>query len=116
MGGQPLAPSSGALAGWLSHAGDIFFADPNNNNIRRIDAISGVITTVAGASKGLKEPVAVTVDSHGNLFIANSVNSFGNGQILRVDGSTGTITTLGARDGRGRRGTRDHRGALLEWR
>src|ERR1700691_2425750 len=65
-------------------AGNLFFSDTFNNRIRRVDAASGVITTVArNGEKGypgdggpatraaLDEPYGVVVDSAGNLYIAD---------------------------------------------
>ncbi len=68
--------------------GDLYLADYLNHCIRRIDAASGTITTVAGTGTagfygdgndsrqaGLSRPVAVLVDDAGNLYIAESGNS-----------------------------------------
>src|SRR5262249_7472168 len=68
---------------------------------RRVDADSGVITTVAGqgyglvgdggaaTSEALTDPTAVAVDSFGNRYIAEAFGS----RITRVD-AAGTITTV----------------------
>lgn len=95
----------------LDRTGNIFIADTNNNRIRRIDAKTSIITTVAGAgpSNGfegyghgadcgdggpavdacLNTPYAVAVDPEGTLFISDS----GNQRIRKVD-SHGIITTF----------------------
>jgi sugar lactone lactonase YvrE len=83
-------------------AGNLFIADRDNNRIRRVDASTGVITTVAGngrasfggdggsaVSAGLNLPSGVFVDAAGNLFIADS----GNNRIRRVN-TSGIITTI----------------------
>ena len=79
--------------------GNLFIADTSNNRIRRVDASTGVITTVAGGfigdgglatSASLNGPLGVAVDAPGNLFIAD----FSNQRIRRVDGATGIITTV----------------------
>lgn len=83
-------------------AGNVLFAD-TDRRIRRIDAITGVITTVAGsASQGysgdggpatsaeLNAPTDLHVDLAGNLYIAEPNNA----QIRYVDATTGTITSL----------------------
>ena len=84
-------------------AGNLFFADRPNSTVRRVDAGSGLITTVAGnggfgfAGDGgsaeratLGGPAGVAVDAAGNLFIAD----FGNHRVRRVDADTGVITTV----------------------
>ena len=83
---------------------NIFIADTNNHRIRRVDGKTGIITTVAGNNPALffedgkpatmdnrlNSPLGVSVDSSGNIFIADSANS----RILKVDGDTGIITTV----------------------
>ena len=68
-------------------SGNLYIADTHNNSIRKIDA-TGTITTVAGMRdyggyRGdggpaswafLNNPAAVTVDSAGNLYIADTGN------------------------------------------
>ena len=84
-------------------AGNLFIADTGNHRVRRVDAATGVITTVAGTgtfgyagdggpatSAALAIPSAVAVDAAGNLFIADA----GNSRVRRVDAATGVITTV----------------------
>jgi len=83
-------------------AGNVFFADSLNHRIRRVDATTGVITTVAGTVEGfdgdggpaiaslLSSPLGVAVDAAGNLVIADSNNH----RIRRVDATTQQITTI----------------------
>jgi hypothetical protein len=82
--------------------GNLFIADTFNNRIRKVDT-NGIITTVAGTGSisgplgdggtatnaSLNNPMGVAVDSFGDLFIADTVNS----RIRRVD-TNGTITTV----------------------
>jgi len=87
----------------IDGAGDVYLADSSNNRIRRVDANSGIITTVAGngniGSTGdggpataatLSGPSSVALDPAGNLYIADS----GNNIIRRIDAFTGIITTV----------------------
>lgn len=87
----------------LDNAGNVFIADPNDHRIRRVDAISGLITTIAGngtrgfsgdggaaTDAALNSPYGVEVDGSGNVLIADS----GNHRIRRVDASTGFISTI----------------------
>ena len=87
----------------LDTAGNLYFSDPGNQRIRRVDAVSGIITTVVGdgnqgftgdggpaTSATLSFPGGVALDSGGNLFIADQ----GNHVIRRVDAVTGIITTV----------------------
>src|SRR5438034_1187608 len=105
--GVPL-PSGLALDG----AGNLFIAELGDSRIRRVDAGTGTITTVAGTgtqgfsgdggpatAAALSVPSDVGLDGAGNLFIAD----WGNHRLRRVDAGTGTITT-GAGSGTGRRG------------
>ncbi len=81
--------------------GNLFFADANNNVIRKIDHL-GVITTVAGnnvAGYGgdnyaataamLNYPTGVAFDSTGNMYIADVYNAR-----VRMVNSSGIITTV----------------------
>ena len=82
--------------------GNLYIADYNNNRIRRVDAMSGIITTVAGTNTSgftgdgglavnakLFWPTAVYTDGLGNLLIWDA----GNGRIRQID-ANGIITTV----------------------
>jgi len=91
-------------------AGNLYIADTGNNVIRKIDATTGLITTVAGSPTGLAgfagdgglatsaeldSPEGVTVDGGGNLFIADTANQ----RIRKVaiplpNAAAGIITTV----------------------
>ena len=86
----------------LDAAGNQYIADTSNNRVRRIDALTGVITTVAGTgaagysgdggpalSATLDGPVGVVVDALGRV----DVSERGNHVIRRID-AAGVITTL----------------------
>ncbi|HLY62799.1 MAG TPA: PxKF domain-containing protein [Terriglobia bacterium] len=85
----------------VDSAGNLYFADRNNQCIRKVDA-GGTITTVAGngilgysgdggpaTNAELAYPFAVAVDNAGNLYIADQFNA----RIRKVDAS-GTISTV----------------------
>ena len=84
-------------------SGNVYIADAGNNRIRKIAVSSGMITTVVGtgaagysgdggAATGaeLWDPLGITFDSAGNLYIADTQNSV----IREVASSTGIITTV----------------------
>jgi sugar lactone lactonase YvrE len=99
-------PSSVALDG----SGNLLIADTYNNVVRRVDASSGIITTVVGnynngcsypigdggaaTSAALCLPSSVTVDASGNLFIGDAAYEL----IRRVDATSGNITTVAGND------------------
>ena len=87
----------------FDRAGNLYFSDTFNHCIRRVDARSGVITTVAGngtagfAGDGgpavrasLNEPYGIAIDRGGNIFVADRLNR----RVRRIDAANGTITTL----------------------
>ena len=95
----------------LDAAGNLFIADYNNSRIRRVNASTQIITTVAGGascgpgcyisgeggpatSAELIGPMAVALDSAGNLFISDGPDSIPNYRIRRVDAATQIITTV----------------------
>jgi len=87
----------------VDSAGNLYIADGNNNRVRKVS--NGVITTLTGggrnpgdgpaASASLSNPRDVTVDSSGNLYIAE----WGRSRIRKV--SNGMITTVAGNGGSG---------------
>ena len=80
-------------------SGNVYIADRDNHRVRRVDAATGVITTVAGGfvgdggpatSSSLNSPAGIALDASGNLYIADSAHH----RVRLVDGATGTITTV----------------------
>ncbi len=83
------------------HSGNLFFADANNNCVRKI-SITGIITTVAGNGTAgysgdggpatdaqLFIPLSVAIDTSGNIFIVENKNHC----IRKVD-AMGMISTI----------------------
>ena len=104
--GGPATQASISQPGGLTMdgAGNIYFADSGNNIIRRIDAVSGVITTIAGVPlaqgysgdgfaatlANLSSPRGIAFDTAGDLFIADTSNNV----IREVNATTGKIGTV----------------------
>jgi NHL repeat-containing protein len=91
----------GALA--VDSAGNVFVAGYFNHRVRRIDAKTHIVNTVAGngsenssgdggaaTAAGVRYPYAIAVDTAGNLFIVEN----GEFKVRRVDEATGVITTV----------------------
>jgi sugar lactone lactonase YvrE len=91
----------------LDNAGNLYIADGQNKRIRRVDARTRIITTVAG--NGSKEysgdngpavnaginPTSIAIDGAGNLFIVDISDH----RVRRVDAKTGIITTVAGKGG-----------------
>ena len=91
---------------YVDNAGNIFFADSNNQRIREVVAATGNIQTVAGDGTGgfsgdggpatsaaIGEPLAVFVDGSGNIFFAVTIVGYNN-RIREVVAATGIIQTV----------------------
>ena len=83
--------------------GDVYYADPDNNVIRKVTAATGIITTVAGSggngSSGdgglailakFKNAEGVFVVANGDLYLADT----GNHEIRKVTALTGIVTLV----------------------
>src|SRR5207244_3539968 len=81
-------------------AGNLFIADEISNNVRRVDAATGIITTVAGdgaagsggdgsaaTSAELNQPYGIALDAAGDLYISERSGH----RVRRVDAATGII-------------------------
>ncbi len=86
-GGPGLAATWGApKAIRCDHAGNLLVVDTENHAIRRIDAETGLVTTIAGGRRGgegdggpatqagLDRPHGLDLDAAGNIYIADSNN------------------------------------------
>jgi hypothetical protein len=57
------------------YKGNIYVVETENQCVRRIDAKTNVVTTVAGGRKGGQgEPHGCAIDERGNIYIADSEN------------------------------------------
>jgi uncharacterized protein (TIGR03437 family) len=91
-----------AIAGIaVDNAGNIYFSDTGNSRVRKVNAATGIITTIAGnsirgysgdggpaTSASLQFPHGIAVDGNGNVYIGD-----GN-QVLRKVDTNGMITTI----------------------
>jgi uncharacterized repeat protein (TIGR01451 family) len=98
------AKLNGPYGVWVDGSGTLFIADYSNNRVRKVEATTGMISTVAGTGVGgydfdgvdattarLNLPTGVYTDTSGNLFISD----FWNNRIRRVDVVMGFISTIG---------------------
>ncbi len=103
-GGPASQASLSFPAGVVSdRTGNLFIADTGNLRVRRVDAETNIITTVAGdgffgaavdglpaTQSSLALPESVAVDEQGNLFISDTQHAL----IRRVDAETGRMTSV----------------------
>ena len=84
-------------------AGNIYIADRTNERVRKVDAGTGLISTIAGTGTAgfngdgiaattaqLNTPFHVAVDGSGNVFITDRLNH----RIRKIDSGTGLISTV----------------------
>jgi len=104
------AKFSGPILPFSDQYDNIYICDQWNHAIRKIDAITNVITTIAGTGTAghtgdggaatnatLNQPCGMDIDKDGNIYIAE----YGDGVIRRIDGATGAITTVAGTGTRG---------------
>jgi hypothetical protein len=89
----------------IDSTGNIYVSDTGNSSVRKVDASTGLISTVAGVgtheygvsgeggpatSAGLSFQTGIAVDGAGNRYIADGENEV----VQKVSASTGVITTV----------------------
>jgi trimeric autotransporter adhesin len=101
-GPATLAELAGAYSVATDDTGNIYIADAGNNRIRKVSALTGIISTVAGGGTSgtgnggpataseLFDPRGVAVDDSGNIYIAD----YGIDCICKVSASTGIINIV----------------------
>ncbi|HEY1187841.1 MAG TPA: hypothetical protein VGE74_09295 [Gemmata sp.] len=90
-------------------AGNLYFSDTNNHRVRKVDANTGTISTVAGNGKkgfsgdggkateaSLNEPYGLALDPGGNLYIVDRLNFC----VRKVDAKTAFISTIAGTGGK----------------
>lgn len=83
--------------------GNLYIAEAKNHCVRRVDALTGVITTVAGTGQAgytgdggpatqatFNEPYSLQVDANGDIYIVDRLNAV----VRKVAGATGIIATV----------------------
>jgi streptogramin lyase len=80
--------------------GNLYIADSNNSLIRKIDIVTGMVSTIAGCTEGYLDgygtsakffrPTGICMDSNGNLFVTDAFNW----RIRKINLTTGMVTTF----------------------
>jgi len=97
---SPLFLPTGVVA---DAAGNLYISDSSNNRIRRVDALTKLISTVAGTGTSgysgdgglatdamISNPAGIVIDGAGNLYFCDA----GNQAIRRIDAVSKQITTV----------------------
>jgi hypothetical protein len=103
-GGQARSAEISSTIGQIAFdvAGNLYFADAGNQRIRRIDALTGIINTIAGngaagfngnggaaTNASLSNPTGLAVDSQGQVYVLTNAPTAGPTQALRRIGPNG---------------------------
>jgi gliding motility-associated-like protein len=91
----------------VDNAGNIYIADADNYRVRKVDANTGIITTVAGTGvqsytgdggpavdAGIWAPLSICVDKYDNVYFTEVPPNVSS-RIRKIEVSTGMITTVG---------------------
>ncbi len=87
----------------FDNAGNMYFSETDVNTIRRVDAVTGIITTIAGtvnvigytgdggpaANALIYHPSSLAIDDAGNIYVSDQV-----GTVIRMINPAGIITTV----------------------
>ena len=87
----------------FDHQGNLYVAEAKNHCVRRVDKVTGVITTVAGngspgysgdggpaVQASLNEPYSLQIDQNGDIYIVDRLNA----AVRKVEAATGIIATV----------------------
>ncbi len=106
-GGQARNAEIGTVVSQIAFdaAGNLYFTDQSNQRVRRIDASTGIINTIAGTGTAgysgdggpataatLSTPTGVSVDSQGQVYIISNVPAVGTAQAIRRVGPNGILS------------------------
>lgn len=83
---------------FIDGSNNLFIADEGNGRVRKVDAVTGIINTIAGggasttdgvpATTAILTPRSVYVDGTGNIYTS------GGNKLKKIDGTTGVITSI----------------------
>lgn len=106
-GGEAGNAEIGSAVGAITFdlAGNLYFSDTKNQRVRRIQATTGIISTIGGTgtagytgdgaaatSAELSSPTGVAVDSQGQVYIISSTTATGTAQVVRKIGPNGLLS------------------------
>ena len=107
-GGPATATNTMAYRLAVDHADNVYFVDMANSIVRRVDAATGIITTIAGdgissfsgdggpaAGARFNRPLDIAIDTADNIYIADRDNF----RVRKIDAVTGIITTIAGAGG-----------------
>lgn len=85
---------------------NLYIADAYNSVVRKVDAVTGIINTIAGngsgvhsgdgglaINAGVPNPTSIAVDADGNIYVAEVYGGI-TSRVRKIDGVTGIITTI----------------------